>query len=720
MENGLDAHAITEHGNMSSYAHAQLWIEEWNKSNKDKHFKYIPGVEAYYHPDLEVWRADKEREEQAQVDKKAAAKLAKQQEKLQTKIVSIVDSNDEDEDIETTNALVLENEDESKSTKHFNPVNRRHHLILLPKNQKGLLAIFGACSQAYLKGFYRFPRIDFKLLRAAASEGNIVATSACLHPQSQLVTDHGSMSIVELVGRVERGEAIKTLSYDIGKRKLEFKLVSWGSCTRRGAKLLRVKLKNGQILRLTPDHQVYTSQGWVEAQYLTKTHRVLSVHHSMGMLRIQRRPCGRLRVSCNHSVGNRSEEKGIWMTTCPDFVEIDTIELDEETSDVYDITVDETHNFFAEGMLVHNCIGGLPAYSVFQELQQHKFEELSDKLLDDPIMLDRCVNAVANCYDHMVEAVGKGNYYLELQFNRLPAQNLVNRSIIEFVRRTGQTSQLIVTGDAHYYRPELWKDRELYKRLGWMGYQIEPDSLPKSKDELKCELYPKNAQQMWQEYQRSKEGTTYYDDDLVADAIERTHDIAHQVIGEVPPDRSPKFPTRLLIPEGTSSFNHLVSLCKEGIVKRGLQDKPEYVERLKEELGVIKTMKNEVYFISYQKIMELARKVCLCGPGRGCFTPETRVLLADGTHATIGTIKVGDMVKDADGKEQKVLEVFRYKVDEDILELEFDDGCKVKCTKDHKFLTKNRGWVEAQDLTEDDELVEVKGQRWIDASPLTW
>ena len=40
----------------------------------------------------------------------------------------------------------------------------------------------------------------------------------------------------------------------------------------------------------------------------------------------------------------------------------------------------------------------------------------------------------------------------------------------------------------------------------------------------------------------------------------------------------------------------------------------------------------------------------------------------------------------------------------EILELEFDDGYKVKCTPDHRFLTRSRGWVEAQNLTEEDEL----------------
>lgn len=517
---------------MNSYAHAALWIEGWNKKETNKQFKYIPGVEAYYHPDLDVWQRDKAANEQAQVDRKAANKLRLQQEKLQTKIIAIVDANDETDEIEMSNALTVENEDETKSTKHFNPLNRRHHLVILPKNQKGLLSIFAACSKAYLHGFYRFPRMDFKMLREAGKDGNIVANSS--------------------------------------------------------------------------------------------------------------------------------------------------------------------------------CIGGLLAYNVFQELQQIKFDSMDQSLLNDSALLERIVTSIGNSYDMMTQAVGEGNYFLELQFNKLPAQNLVNRAILEFANRNGVQKQLIVTGDAHYFRPELWKERELYKKLGFLNYAaIDSNSLPKSRDDLKCELYPKNAQQMWDTYLQAKNGTSFYDDQVICDAIERTHDIAHQIIGEVPPDRSPKFATEKLIPNDTTSFKFMVELCKIGLVRRGRENDPVYLERLKEELGVIKQMKNELYFISYQKIMELARNVCLAGPGRGCFTPETHVLMANNTYVSLNTIQVGDLVKDAYGVTQKVLDVFKYEVDEEILELEFDDGKTVKCTKDHKFLTKNRGWIEAQYLTEDDELVNV-------------
>ena len=42
----------------------------------------------------------------------------------------------------------------------------------------------------------------------------------------------------------------------------------------------------------------------------------------------------------------------------------------------------------------------------------------------------------------------------------------------------------------------------------------------------------------------------------------------------------------------------------------------------------------------------------------------------------------------------------------EVIEIEYNDK-KIRCTPDHKIFTKNRGWVEAQHLEENDELVEV-------------
>lgn len=444
MSNGLTAHAITEHGQWNSYAHSQLWVEEWTKKNKDKPFKYLPGVEAYFHPDLSQWRRDKELDEQAKDDAKAAKKLKIKQE-VETQLLVTSDSDDEALAIDTTNALTVENEDESKSTSKFNnPVNRRHHLVLLPKNSRGLQELFHLTSRSFLEGFFRFPRIDLKMIKETLTRGNVVASSA--------------------------------------------------------------------------------------------------------------------------------------------------------------------------------CIAGFPAWSVFKELQTKKFDELLPELLDDPTTMERTVAAVGNVYE-MMSGVFGSDYYLELQFNKLGAQDVTNRAIIEFARRNGLTDQLIVTCDAHYYNPDVWKEREIYKKLGYLNYTAySPDTLPKSKDDLKCELYPKNATQLWEEYQRSRGRCGFYAapgiDEIVSAAIERTHDIAYEKIGEVKPDRSIKLPKKL-VPTDRTPIEHLTLLCIDGMKKRGLKGKSDYVARLKYELDIIGKMDMAEYFITLARILDLAREVVFLGPARG-------------------------------------------------------------------------------------------------------
>jgi len=44
----------------------------------------------------------------------------------------------------------------------------------------------------------------------------------------------------------------------------------------------------------------------------------------------------------------------------------------------------------------------------------------------------------------------------------------------------------------------------------------------------------------------------------------------------------------------------------------------------------------------------------------------------------------------------------------DVVELEFEDGENITLTPDHEVYTKNRGYVKACNLTEDDEIISIK------------
>ena len=147
-DNGLDAMAITDHGNQNALAEMVLHAKKMQKQGKD--FKPIYGVEAYFHPSIAQWKLDME---EAKQNKKNAAAL---------------------KDTNTSGAVV---ETEVRTYKSI--VNRRNHLVLLAQNQKGLENIFQMISKSFQGDyFYRFPRIDYELLEKH-SEGVIVAT-ACL------------------------------------------------------------------------------------------------------------------------------------------------------------------------------------------------------------------------------------------------------------------------------------------------------------------------------------------------------------------------------------------------------------------------------------------------------------------------------------------------------------------------------------------------------------
>lgn len=91
----------------------------------------------------------------------------------------------------------------------------------------------------------------------------------------------------------------------------------------------------------------------------------------------------------------------------------------------------------------------------------------------------------------------------------------------------------------------------------------------------------------------------------------------------------------------------------------------------------------------------------------GCFSKDTLVTLADGSQLPISDIKVGMQVLSYD-EDQKVVkpvtQVVSGESPKEWVRLTFD-GTVIECTSDHLFFTANRGWVEAQNLTSDDEFI---------------
>lgn len=497
---GMDAWALTDHGNGNGLAHARAKMLEMQK--KGRKFRQIYGVEFYFVPSIKDWK----KQYQEHKDSVVAAKATKNESKKANEKIDI-DADDE------SGGFVVEDEDETKSIDVFQDEwKRRYHLVVTAKNQKGLNNLFTLVKLSYKYGFYRYPRIDFDMLKQ-----------------------------------------------------------------------------------------------------------------------------------------------------------------------------------FGEGLHVSTaCLGGIYSNRILRG-QVHDFSR--EKIQDD----------LKNLTDRFVDCVGENNFKLELQFNKLEKQHVVNDYLIEHHKLTG--IPLICTPDSHYPTADVWQARELYKKLGWLGKKDDL-TLPEFED-LKCELYPKNSEQMWQEFLKSYPVYDFYkgNEELVRDSINRTHDIVWNEFEDTWIDTGAKLP-KINIPNKTP-FQHLTEIVKNSLIKEGKHENKVYIERAKEELSDIKYLGHESYFITMYEIFKKAEEKTLLGPARGCFIGDSNVIMSDKTKKKISEIKINEKVIDAYGDEQVVIDKFIYEIDEEILELEFENNIKIKCTKDHKFLTSNRGWVEACNLNSNDNIVNI-------------
>lgn len=96
----------------------------------------------------------------------------------------------------------------------------------------------------------------------------------------------------------------------------------------------------------------------------------------------------------------------------------------------------------------------------------------------------------------------------------------------------------------------------------------------------------------------------------------------------------------------------------------------------------------------------------------GCFRKDQKVLLADGSYTPISNVRFGTKILAFDEKQQELIQV---KVTESIvrykgkkwIQLNFNNNKEIVCTRDHLFLTKNDGWIEAKELNIDDDIMGV-------------
>lgn len=166
-------------------------------------------------------------------------------------------------------------------------------------------------------------------------------SNLCIAPETKISIKIESVEMIVEIQELERIglDDVLVKSYNIDTKEIEWKSITDFGKTRIDAELVEVNTSCGTYsLICTPDHKIYTTnRGYVEAQELDGDDLLVT-------------------------------EDGAHTTAI-------VSEL-ERTSDVYDITVADNHNFFGEGILIHNCLEILLPSQPIQHIDDYLNSEI--------------------------------------------------------------------------------------------------------------------------------------------------------------------------------------------------------------------------------------------------------------------------------------------------------------------------------------------------------
>jgi len=218
--------------------------------------------------------------------------------------------------------------------------------------------------------------------------------------------------------------------------------------------------------------------------------------------------------------------------------------------------------------------------------------ETSELLQDDRVDEAR---EVINQYRNIFEP---GHFFLELQENGIPEQNVVNEHLAELAAETGLP--LVATNDIHYLTPDDYDAHDVLLCIGTGKLKSDSNRMSFERNEF----YFKSPDEM-------KEAFSY-----APEAIANTLRIAEMVDLEFDFDtyHHPVFEC----PDGKTPSQYLRDVAEQGFPKRYQEVTAEIRERFDYELSVIDTMGFSSYLLIVWDIVRYARERGIpVGPGRG-------------------------------------------------------------------------------------------------------
>ncbi|MFA7219423.1 MAG: PHP domain-containing protein [Synergistaceae bacterium] len=268
------------------------------------------------------------------------------------------------------------------------------------------------------------------------------------------------------------------------------------------------------------------------------------------------------------------------------------------------------------------------------------------------------------------------------------------KSLYQLAKKLG--IKTICTNDAHYANKGDAKYHDIMLAMQTHSHIKDPNRFTFDGNEF----YLRPYDEMYALYKSAPE--------MLSNTMEIADKIEKDAVLKSSKDLLPHFN----VPQGIKSEEqYLKVLVKEGMRKKGLIGKKEYRDRIRMEMDLIISCGFVRYFLTLWDIINFANQQGIrVGVGRGCFTPDTLVQCEKGLKP-IKDVTLEDKVLSYDDKYHSVSNLLSYDVDEEMVEIEMEDGRKFTCTLDHKIHIKKDGelkFIEAGNLTEDDEIFDMR------------
>ena len=227
----------------------------------------------------------------------------------------------------------------------------------------------------------------------------------------------------------------------------------------------------------------------------------------------------------------------------------------------------------------------------------------------EAVVEEKLEQARENAY-RLRDIFGKGNFFLEIQDQGLEIEQGVNRHLVRLAKETG--IPLVATNDCHYLHHDDAHAQDVLLCIQTGKSMSDAHRMRFATDQF----YFKTAAEMAKVFGE------------LPDALSRTVDIAARCNVKIEriPDPFPEFQ----VPAGHTPDSYFEKVVREGfanrvpqlerLAKEGLLRNPlsEYERRLTSEIGMIKKMRYEGYFLIVWDFIHYARAQDVpVGPGRG-------------------------------------------------------------------------------------------------------